>query len=66
MASINLHHFNKEEETSFRIVETAARKWVEIKRGDDIITIFFSDEDALNRLLGLIQTEIYAYQREKG
>ena len=65
MAVIHMHQIDGQPDASFRIAGHDDDHWIEISRGSDGIFLFFSDEDTLNRLLGLIQTEIYAYQREK-
>ena len=64
MASINIHTTQKGE-TKFIIGEHGETFWIDITRGDDTVSIFFKTKDNLNNFLGMIQTEIYAYQREK-
>ena len=68
MASIIMHPHEK---TSFNINEyldiqlVKIVQVIEIKHGDDTVSIFFNSKNEIDSFLGTIQTEIYAYQREK-
>ena len=64
MASINIHTTQKRE-TKFIVREHGEIFWIDITRSNDTVSIFFKDKKNLDSFLGNVQTEIYAYQREK-